>query len=404
MSTLERSLRRPPRARLPAIGTIAVALLERALTDLDDGALVVRLPDGSERRFGSGREHVIEIHDARFFRRLVSRPRLALGEAYQAGEWTSDDLPGVLELLLRNSSAGAERHPLLLRLASVRPRVNTRTGLLAARRNIAYHYDLGNDLFRCMLDESMTYSCAVYEHDDEPLADAQRRKLRLVCEKLELDEGDRVLEIGCGWGSFALMAAGEYGARVTAVTISGAQAQLARQRVAAAGLTGRVEIVERDFRELDGEYTKIASIEMLEAVGERLWRPFFAVCDRLLAPGGKMCVQTILVPDERFPRYRKSPDWIERYVFPGCLIPSLAALRDAWTDASSFELERAEQIGSSYAATLRAWRERFHERIDQIRGMGYDERFVRTWDFYLASCDALFSVGLLGDAQLELSR
>ena len=328
MSTLERSLRRPPRARLPAIGTIAVALLERALTDLDDGALVVRLPDDSERRFGSGREHVIEIHDARFFRRLVSRPRLALGEAYQAGEWTSDDLPGVLELLLRNSSAGAERHPLLLRLASVRPRVNTRTGLLGARRNIAYHYDLGNDLFRCMLDESMTYSCAVYEHDDEPLADAQRRKLRLVCEKLELDEGDRVLEIGCGWGSFALMAAGEYGARVTAVTV-GAQAQLARQRVAAAGLTGRVEIVERDFRELDGEYTKIASIEMLEAVGERLWRPFFAVCDRLLAPGGKMCVQTILVPDERFPRYRKSPDWIERYVFPGCLIPSLAALRDA---------------------------------------------------------------------------
>lgn len=404
MSTLERGLRVPPPARVPALGRVPLLLLERVLERIEDGTLVVARPDGAERRFGSGPEHRLEIRDMRFLRRIATRPKLAVGEAYQAGEWTSSDLAGVLELLLRSSIAGRARHPFLRRLADVRPRLNRRTGLLAARRNIAYHYDLGNDLFAAFLDETMTYSCAVFEHEGEPLADAQRRKLRLVCDRLELGEDDHVLEIGCGWGSFALIAAGEYGARVTAATISPSQARLARERVGAAGLGDRVEIVERDFRELDGTFTKIASIEMLEAVGERLWRPFFAACERLLAPGGQACIQTILVPDERFRRYRANVDWIERYVFPGCLIPSLGALTSAWEDASSLELEGAAEIGSHYATTLRTWRERFHARLDDVRRLGYDERFVRTWDFYLASCEALFRVGLLRDAQLVLRR
>ena len=404
MSTLERGLRVPPPVRLTPLGRIPLRVLERVLAGVEHGTLVVALPDGTERRFGSGPEHRLEIHDMRFLRRIATRPKLAVGEAYQAGEWTSSDLAGVLELLLRSSVAGGARHPFLRRLANVRPRLDRRTGLLAARRNIAYHYDLGNDLFAAFLDETMTYSCAVFEHEDEPLADAQRRKLRLVCDGLELREDDHVLEIGCGWGSFALMAAGEYGARVTAVTISPAQARLARERVAAAGLGDRVEIVERDFRELEGTYAKIASIEMLEAVGERLWRPYFATCERLLVPGGRACIQTILVPDERFRRYRANVDWIERYVFPGCLIPSLGALTSAWEEASSLELEDSAEIGSHYAPTLRAWRERFHARLDDVRGLGYDERFVRTWDFYLASCEALFRAGLLRDAQLVLRR
>jgi cyclopropane-fatty-acyl-phospholipid synthase len=404
VSTLDRALRTPPSRRRSGAGRIAVSLLERVLPGIEDGTLVVRLPDGAERRFGSGAERMLEIRDANLFRRIVTRPKLALGEAYQAGEWVSDDLAGVLDLLLRNAIAGGERHPILRRLAALRPRVNTRTGVLAARRNIAYHYDLGNELFRLFLDETMTYSCGVFAHPQERLADAQRRKLRLVCEKLELAERDHVLEIGCGWGSFALTAAGEFGARVTAVTISAAQARLVRERVVAAGLSERVEVVERDFRELEGTYTKIASIEMLEAVGERLWRPFFAACDRLLAPGGRACVQTILVPDERFARYRRSSDWIERYVFPGCLIPSLGALRSASGEASSLALRSSEEIGFHYATTLRAWRERFHTRLDEVRALGYDEHFVRTWDFYLASCEALFRVGLMRDAQLVLER
>jgi cyclopropane-fatty-acyl-phospholipid synthase len=404
VSTIERALRPPPQPLLTPLGRVAVAVLERVLPGIEHGTLVVRLPDGSERRFGTGPERRLEIRDERFFRRLVTRPKLALGESYQAGEWRSDDLPGVLELLLRNARAGGERHLLLRWLADVRPRLNRRTGLARARRNIAYHYDLGNDFFACLLDETMTYSCAVFDHEGEPLADAQRRKLRLVCEKLELDDSDHVLEIGCGWGSFALTAAGEYGARVTAVTISPSQARLTRERIGAAGLRDRVTVVERDFRQLTGRYTKIASIEMLEAVGERLWRPFFASVERLLAPEGKACVQTILVPDEKFARYRASPDWIERYVFPGCLIPSFAALQGAWEDASRLELYEHEEIGASYAATLAAWRARFLDRVDQVRALGHDERFIRTWDFYLASCQALFAAGLLRDAQLVLAR
>ena len=380
-----------------------MAALERVLPGIEGGTLALRLPDGSERRFGAGPEVSMRIDDWRLLERIARSPKLSLGESYQAGEWRSDDLVPLLELLLRNAAPGGERHRWWRRFAEARPRVNRRTGLLAARRNIARHYDLGNDLFRLFLDETMTYSCALFEHEGESLEDAQRRKLRAVCEKLKLGRDDHVLEIGCGWGSFALTAAGEYGARVTAVTISRAQAALARERIAEAGLSDRVEVVERDFRELEGSYTAIASIEMLEAIGEKLWRPFFAQCDRLLTAVGRACIQTIVVPDERFARYRSSIDWIERHVFPGCLIPSRAAIREA-LEPTGLRVTADEEIGLSYAPTLRAWRERFHASLVKVIALGYDERFIRTWDFYLASCEALFSTETMRDAQLVLSR
>lgn len=405
MTTVERQPLRARRSlRGSPLGRVASSALGHILRELEGGTLVVGLPDGSERRFGSGPERTITIEDRRLFRRIAMRPRLALGESYQAGEWHSADLVGLLELLLRNADAASRRHPWLRRLAALAPRLDRGTDLLAARRNVASHYDLGNNLFALFLDETMTYSCAIFESPGEALEVAQRRKLRRVCEKLEVGPDDHVLEIGCGWGSFALTAAGEYGARVTAVTISRAQAELARRRIAEAGLESRVRVVERDFRELAGTYTKIASIEMLEAVGERLWRPFFSVCDRLLAPGGRACIQTIVVPDERLERYRSSPDWIERHVFPGCLIPSRAALSEASRTGSSLRVVDDEEIGASYAETLRRWREGFLGSLAAVRALGYDERFVRTWDFYLASCQALFRAGLLRDAQLVLSR
>ena len=252
----------------------------------------------------------------------------------------------------------------------------------------------------------MTYSCAIFEEDGEPLAEAQLRKLRRVCEKLSVGPDDHVLEIGCGWGSFALVAAGEYGARVTGVTISREQAVLARERVAAAGLSGRIEIVERDYRELDGEarFTKIASIEMLEAIGEHQFGTFFAVCDRLLARNGIACIQTILIPDQRWARYRSTPDWIERYVFPGCLIPSLTALAGAMTQSSRLMVEGVEDIGAGYAETLRRWRLRFEANLDGIRALGYDRRFERTWRFYLSFCEAGFRARALRDVQFVLTR
>jgi cyclopropane-fatty-acyl-phospholipid synthase len=285
-----------------------------------------------------------------------------------------------------------------------RPRPNRRQGLLRARRNIEYHYDLGNDLFRLMLDETMTYSCAVFARPDEPLADAQRRKLRLVCDKLALTPADHVLEIGCGWGSFALTAAGEYGARVTGLTLSPAQAEIARARVREAGLDNRVRIVEDDYRIHQGSYTKLASIEMIEAIGQKQFPVFFAACDRLLARGGRACVQTILIPDHRWNRYRRSPDWIERYVFPGCLIPSLASLGSAAAAASRLTFTDVEEIGVHYAETLRRWRATFLERLDEVHDLGYDDHFVRTWDFYLACCEAGFRTRALRDAQIVLER
>ncbi len=402
---IERSLRSVPAARGGLLERVAAALLERALAGLDEGTLVARLPDGGERRFGSGPAEVMDIRDtSRLLRRLATRGTIGLGESYQAGEWTSPDVVGLLELLYRNAEAAVERHPRIARVMKARPRPNRRQGLLRARRNIEYHYDLGNDLFRLMLDETMTYSCAIFERPDEPLAEAQRRKLRRVCEKLELGPDDHVLEIGCGWGSFALTAAGEYGARVTGLTLSPAQAELARGRIRAARLDDRVRIVEEDYRVHQGSYTKLASIEMIEAIGEKQFPVFFSACDRLLARGGRACVQTILIPGHRWDRYRRSPDWIERYVFPGCLIPSLTALKQAMSEASRLSVEHVEEIGVHYAETLRRWRAAFLSRLPELRALGYDDHFVRTWDFYLASCEAGFRTRALRDAQIVLAR
>ncbi|MBA3718223.1 MAG: class I SAM-dependent methyltransferase [Actinobacteria bacterium] len=398
-----RALRAEPEVRLPALGKLAVATLERVMPGLEGGTLVVRLPDGSTRRFGSGPEIVLNIRNAHFFRRLATRAKLALGESYTAGEWDANDLVAFFELLLRNAESARQRHPHVRRILEARPRANRRTGFLRARQNIRYHYDLGNDLFGLFLDETMTYSCALFENEDEPLEAAQLRKVRRVCEKLRLGPDDHVLEIGCGWGSFATVAAKEYGARVTGLTISAAQAELARARIYEAGLGSRVEIREQDYREVEGRFTKIASIEMLEAIGEKQFESFFAACDRLLAPGGWACIQTILVPDARWDRYRKTPDWIERYVFPGCLIPSLGALTQAMR-ATQLQVSNLEEIGTHYAETLRRWRARFHEQLADVARLGYDERFHRTWDFYLAFCEAAFRTRSLHDAQLVLER
>jgi len=399
----EVSLRDVPAPRARFLGAVALAALDRVLPGIEGGSLLVESPDGATRRYGSGPEQRLRVHSPRLASRIAARGSVGFGESYVAGEWDADDLPGLLALLYRNAAAARERHPRWHRLTTARPRLRRRNGLVRARRNIAYHYDLGNELYRRMLDETMTYSCGIFEREDEPLEQAQLRKLRTICEKLGLGPGDHVLELGCGWGSFALVAAGEYGARVTGLTISREQAALARERVEAAGLADRVEIREQDYRAVEGSYTKVASIEMLEAIGDDQWAGYLGAIDRVLAPGGRACVQTILIPDDRFERYRRTPDWIERYVFPGCLIPSLAALAPALA-TTRLGLYGVEEIGGSYAPTLRAWRERFHAALPELRGLGYDRRFERVWDFYLASCEAGFATEWLRDAQLVLER
>jgi cyclopropane-fatty-acyl-phospholipid synthase len=390
----------PTPARSRTLEWLALSLLERGLAGLEGGTLEVELPGGELRRYGAGAPTRLSIHELAFFRRIATRGKLGLGESYTAGEWDADDLVALFELLLRNADAAAERHALLRGLLELRPRLRRRNGFARSRRNIAYHYDLGNELFALMLDETMTYSCAVFERPGATLAEAQRAKLERLCRLLELGPEDHVLEIGCGWGSFARYAAETRGCRVTGITISHEQALVARERTR--GLP--VEILEQDYRDVGGRYTKAVSIEMVEAIGADQFGTFFATIDRVLAPGGRAAVQTILVPEQRWDRYRRNPDWIERYIFPGCLIPSLEALTQAATRHSRLGIYGVDEIGEHYAETLRRWRASFHAHSDDVRRLGYDRRFERTWDFYLAFCEAAFRTRALRDAQLLLAR
>ena len=390
----------PAPTRRRALEGLALPLLERALAGLEGGALEVVLPGGELRRFGAGSPVRLTVHDPAFFTRIATRGKLGPGESYTAEEWDADDLVALFELLLRNADAVAERHPRLHRLLELRPRLHRRNGVARSRRNIAYHYDLGNELFALMLDETMTYSCAVFDRPEATLAEAQRAKYERLCRLLRLGADDHVLELGCGWGGFARYAAETRGCRVTGITISREQAALARERTG--GLP--IEILERDYRLVEGQFTKVVSIEMLEAIGADQFGAFFATIDRVLAPGGRAAVQTILVPDQRWHRYRRTPDWIERYVFPGCLIPSLEAVTHAAARHSRLAVYGVDEIGEHYAETLRRWRAAFHARIDDVRRLGYDRRFERTWDFYLAFCEAAFRTRALRDAQLLLVR
>jgi cyclopropane-fatty-acyl-phospholipid synthase len=272
-----------------------------------------------------------------------------------------------------------------------------------ARDSILAHYDLGNDLFELMLDPTMTYSCAYWERPGMTLEEAQRAKLRHIAGKLVLGPGDHVLEIGCGWGGFALVAAREYGCRVTGLTLSPSQAAFARERVAAAGLEDRVVILEQDYRLIRGHFTKIVSIEMLEAIGLAEYRNYFSAVDRLLAPDGLACVQTIGVPDHRFERYRRRPDWIQQTIFPGSLLPSLGAIAGA-VATTRLLIQDVEEIGIGYARTLREWRENVCRNVARLGALGYDERFLRLWDFYLAYCEAGFAIRSLRDMQIVLTR
>jgi cyclopropane-fatty-acyl-phospholipid synthase len=390
----------PPR-RAPVRSRIARALFERAVSRLD--RLEVIGPDGSALRSDPGAPRM-EITSERFFDRLGRDGKIGFGEAYMAGDWHTADLPGVL-LAFANGLTSLIPPPFQrLRGLYEPPRpaheANTETG---ARRNIRRHYDLSNELFALFLDETMTYSCGIFEPGDS-LADAQRRKYRAIAELARLQPGQHVLEIGTGWGGMAMHAASEIGCRVTTITISEQQHELASRRVQEAGLADRVEVLLRDYRAMEGRFDRIVSIEMFEALGEEYWPVFFAACDRLLAPGGRMALQTITMPHDRYLASRRSHTWIHKYIFPGGLIPSERAVDGALRKASSLRAVDRRQIGQHYGPTLKAWRERFLGRWDDVRALGFDDTFRRMWEFYLAYCEAGFRAGALGDVQLALER
>ena len=349
----------------------------------------------------------IDVLDPAFYRAVAANGSVGAGEAYMDGHWQCNDLTGLIRLLLRNRDLIDGMETGLTRVGGLAMRIvhalrrNTRDG---SRRNIAAHYDLGNDFFRLFLSDDLMYSSACWSGDDDTLEAASTRKLDLICRRLDLRPGDRVVEIGTGWGGFALHAARHYGCHVTTTTISREQHALACARVAAAGLADRVTVLLEDYRDLDGEFDKLVSIEMIEAIGAPYLDTYFHKLGRLLKPDGLALLQAITIEDHRYAQALKSVDFIKRHVFPGTFIPSLNAILAAKTRSCDLALVAQEDFGDSYARTLHAWRERFMARRSEVRAQGFDERFIRMWEFYLAYCEGGFRERSIGVSHLLFAK
>ncbi len=397
-----------PAARLPRDRRLRLAL--RFAKMLQAGQLTMILPDGSSHHFEGaepGPSATLIVRDARFVAKLAFGGSLGLCEAYLDGLWDSPDFRQVLRLGTANDEAFTKflrGHPVARALAKLmhRLRPNTRKG---ARRNIAEHYDLGNDFYAEWLDGSMTYSSAMFETGVNDLASAQAQKYRRLCQSLGLKPGMTVLEIGCGWGGFAEIAASEFGATVTGITLSREQLAFAQARIAKAGLADKVELRLQDYRDTRGTFDRIASIEMFEAVGEEYWPAYFATLRERLVPGGQAGIQVITIADRFFADYRKTADFIQRYVFPGGMLPSPTRLREEIARAG-LTLGDQKWFGRDYAETLRRWRESFTGAWDKISGLHvqYDSRFKRLWEFYLAYCEVGFDYGFSDVGQIVIHK
>ena len=382
------------------------AILVR-LAAIADGAL--RIEDGAERlQFGALTARcqlsaTVRVHDPRFYTELAFGGSIGAGEAYMSGYWSTDDLTAVMRVLISNMSVvdgmegGLARFGAPLRKALHWAAHNSRRG---SRRNISAHYDLGNEFFRTFLDRTLMYSAAIFERTGMSLEKASLAKLDRICRRLELKPVDHLLEIGTGWGAMALHAAGHYGCRVTTTTISREQYELARERIDAAGLADRITLLQEDYRDLRGQYDKLVSIEMIEAVGYRYYDAYFRQCGALLKPDGMMLLQAITIADQRYESARNAVDFIQRHIFPGSCIPSVTVITDAVTRVTDMRLVDLLDIGVHYATTLRCWRENLFANLEQVRALGYPEEFIRMWEFYFCYCEGGFIERVIGDAQM----
>jgi cyclopropane-fatty-acyl-phospholipid synthase len=390
--------------------TFARKAVFRMLENLRHGALELICP-GRTYLFGesgAGLRARIIVHDERLFLRVLLGGDDAAGDAYADGDWSSPDPVAVVRLMVRNLDQ-LESHNTLFTMPSrsfhrLRYWMQRNT-IAGSRRNIEAHYDLSNDFFRLFLDRNMVYSSAVYRNANDSLEQAQEEKLDRICRKLQLGPRDHVLEIGTGWGAFALHASREYGCRVTTTTISRKQHDLASQSFANAGEAGqRITLLMEDYRNLRGSFNKLVSIEMFEAVGLQYYDAFFSTCDRLLTPDGSMVMQTITMNEHRFDTYRKRSDWIQRRIFPGAQLASMQEIQKSLVRSTNLSFYGMEDIGLHYAYTLAEWRARFHDSKNEVRALGFDERFCRMWDYYLASCEGSFRERRVSDVQLMLTK
>jgi cyclopropane-fatty-acyl-phospholipid synthase len=380
------------------------------LAKLEYGSLT--LIDGDDcRRFGKSRHgepHLtLTIHDPAAWLDVACSGGLGAGEAYMAGRWHCDDLTGLVQLFLRNPQV---MYGLNGGAGSIMSWVNRawhalrRNTLKGSRRNIAAHYDLGNELFELFLDDTMMYSCAIFEHPQATLKQASVAKLDRVCRKLDLQPGDHLLEIGSGWGGLAIHAARHYGCRVTTTTISREQYSLAVERVERAGLSDRVTVLCEDYRKLKGHYDKLVSIEMIEAVGHNYFNAYFEKCSELLKADGLMLLQSITIAEQRYAAAKRSVDFIQRYIFPGGCLPSVAVLGDAVARNTDMRIRDLEDIGPHYATTLQHWRQRFLSRLEAVRACGYPDEFIRMWEYYLCYCEGGFRERAIGTVQVLLGK
>lgn len=380
-----------------------------AVKRISIGRILVIFPSGRSREFDSGvhgPDAILNIHSQAFFAEVILRGEIGFGEAYQKGFCSSPDLVALIELAIRNrNNIDLNKGPLRLisRLNNIKKHRRKSNTVEQAKNNIHDHYDLGNDFFRLFLDETMTYSSALFDSADQSLKQAQIAKYSALANLAGVTASDQVLEIGTGWGGFAIHLAKTYGCQVTTVTISQEQHRLATERVFEAGLDDLIEVQLTDYREVTGLYDKVLSIEMFEAVGVEYFGAFFASCARALRPNGKLAMQVITVPDANFEAQKNGANWIQKYIFPGGVLPSLQAMEQAAL-AADLQLGTNYDIGNHYAKTLRIWREQFWEHIEQVKSLGFDQWFINTWDYYLAACEAGFATQNTGDLHVLFNK
>lgn len=402
-------------ARGGLLHTLGRRAVVRAVSGISHGAIRIIEPDGSllvaspsaERSELDGKVHTVRVHDTAFFAAAAFGGGIGLAEAYLDGHWTCDDLAGLIETMTVNIHAArglegpVSRMLSPLSLAAYWLQKNTRRG---SRRNILAHYDLGNDFFALFLDPTMTYSSGVFERGAKTLEQAQIEKMDLACRKLELRPQDHLLEIGTGWGGMAIHAAKTYGCRVTTTTISDRQFDLASRRIREAGLANRIRVIQQDYRDLSGTYDKLVSIEMIEAVGRAYLDRFFDVCSRSLKPDGAALIQAIVIRDQDYERAARRRDFLKKYIFPGSCLLGVRAMADSLARCTDLRIWHMEDFGPHYASTLRLWREAFMNRLDEVRNMGHDERFIRMWEYYLAYCQGVFAARQTGVVQMLLTK
>lgn len=393
-----------------SLAAIGRQVFEALLTNITEGQVHLVLPDKTESKYGEENAKLrtkITVLDNNFFARLVKSADIGFAEAYIMGEITVDNLTTLLKIFIfnRDRMNGLDTNFAwfghLLDKFSHWQQANS---LGQAQDNVAAHYDLSNDLFQTFLDPTMSYSCAIFKSDKETLEQAQMNKIRTVIDKAKIKSTDHVLEIGSGWGALAMEAVRRTGCRVTSITLSVEQKQLADKRIAEAGLSDHIEIKLIDYRQVEGQFDKIISVEMIEQVGHEFLPVYFKTIERLLKPNGIAVIQAITMPDFRYDAYLKSCDFIQKYIFPGTVCPSITAMVNAISGHTQLILYDLENIGAHYARTLRMWNDNLKANVKRVAQLGFDDKFMRTWDYYFCYCEAGFATRTLGDVHMVLSR